>query len=63
MTPVFWEVMLCSPPSCMLEDADSRFPQNISALLSEYVGQIQKGSSLCTDHHWNLKSHIKQQRI
>jgi len=51
MTAVFWDVMLCSPPSQMLEYEDSRFLQNINALLSEYMGQIQKGSSLCIDHH------------
>jgi len=53
MTAVFWDVMLCSPPSNMPEDEDSRFLQNINALLSEYeyVDQIQKGSSLCIDHH------------
>jgi len=51
MTAVFWDVMLYSPPSHMPEDEDIRFLQNINALVSEYVGQIQKCSSLCSDHH------------
>jgi len=51
MTAVFWDVMLCSPPACMAEDEDSRFLQNINALISEYVGQIHKDSRLCIDHH------------
>jgi hypothetical protein len=54
MTAVFWEAMLFSPPSRMPEDEDSRCLQIIDAFLSEYVGQIHKGSSLCIDHHSKL---------